>query len=99
TIDQEHERASGLRAGRAWAEESADDRDAIDQVEAIDLEEAGFNGALAVYMRCIDPEGNLAMDDIFDGFEADGRALTSDYLFGFIEGARSMVAGAERPPN
>jgi hypothetical protein len=102
TADSDEEYARGLRSGRDWAEHSID-REALDQVEALhlqDFEDEAFDRAFAVYMRCIDPEGNLAEDDIFDTLEAEGRALTSEYLFGFIDGAKATIQEMKaRPAN
>ena len=87
--DKEYER--GTQSGRGWAEHSTD-QEAMDQIEAIDLTDAGaFDSALRVYMRCIDPEGNSAEDEIIDASEAEGRSLTRSYLFGFVDGARGMM--------
>jgi hypothetical protein len=90
--------AQGRRSGRSWAEESLDG-EALALIEAIDLKSAeAADRALDLYMRCIDPEGNLALDDIVDGFEASGRTLTGSYLFGFIAGAREAIEAAKRRP-
>ena len=87
--DEEYER--GTQSGRGWAEHSTD-QEAMDQIEAIDLTDAGaFDSALRVYMRCIDPDGNSAQDGIFDASGAEGRSMTRSYLFGFVDGARGMM--------
>ena len=59
---------------------------------------SSVNVGSALYKRCIDPEGNLVNDDILDGFEADGRMLTSEYLFGFIDGVQAAIKDAKRRP-
>ena len=98
TADSDDEYPSGFSAGRAWAEAS-DDEGAVESVETF-IYDAGisFEELLALYKRCIDPEGNLVDDDILDGFEADGRMLTSEYLFGFIDGVKAAIKDAKRQP-
>ena len=98
TADSDDEYPSGFSSGRAWAEAS-DDEAAVESVETF-IYDAGisFEELLALYKRCIDPEGNLVDDDILDGFEADGRMLTSEYLFGFIDGVKAAIKDAKRQP-
>ena len=75
--DEEYER--GTQSGCGWAEHSTD-QEAMDEIEAIDLTDAGaFDSALRVYMRCIDPGGKSAEDDIFDASEAEGRSMTRSH--------------------
>jgi len=95
TADSDEEYPSGFNAGRAWAEAS-DDLEAVENVETF-IYDAGvsFEELLAVYKRCIDPAGQLIEDDILDGFEADGRMLTSEYLFGFIDGVQAAIKEAK----
>jgi hypothetical protein len=95
TADSDEEYPSGVRSGRAWAE-ATDDLGAAENVESFIYDaETSFDELLAVYIRCIDPDGNLSQDDVLDGFEADGRMLTSEYLFGFIDGAQAAMKEAK----
>jgi hypothetical protein len=95
TADSDAEYPSGVRSGRAWAE-ATDDLGAVENIETFVYDaETSFDELLAVYIRCIDPDGNLTADDILDGFEADGRMLTSEYLFGFIDGVQAVVKEAK----
>jgi hypothetical protein len=95
TADSDEDYPLGFAAGRAWAEAS-DDLEAVENVETFIYDASvSFDELLAVYKRCIDPAGNLVEDDILDGFEADGRMLTSEYLFGFIDGVQAAVKEAK----
>ena len=95
TADSDEEYPRGFSSGRAWAEAS-DDQDAVENVETFTYDAAtSFDELLALYKRCIDPDGILAEDDILDGFEADGRMLTSEYLFGFIDGVQAAIKHAK----
>jgi hypothetical protein len=99
TADSDEEYPRGVQSGRAWAEHS-DDEGAVENIETFTADaETSFTELLAVYMRCIDPAGNLAEDDILDGFEADGRMLTSEYLFGFIDGVQAVIKEAKGRPD
>ncbi len=95
TADSDDEYPSGVRSGRAWAE-ATDDQGAVENIETFIYDaETAFDELLAVYTRCIDPDGHLSQDDILDGFEADGRMLTSEYLFGFIDGVQAAIKEAK----
>jgi len=95
TADSDEEYPSGVRSGRAWAE-ATDDPGAVENVESFIYDaETSFEELLAVYRRCIDAHGNLSEDDILDGFEADGHMLTSEYLFGFIDGVQAVINEAK----
>jgi hypothetical protein len=97
TADADEEYPSGFNAGRAWAE-ATDDQGAVENIETFTYDAGiSFEELLAVYKRCIDPQGHLVEDDILDGFEADGRMLTSEYLFGFIDGVQAAIKDAKRP--
>jgi hypothetical protein len=100
TADSDEEYPSGFKSGRAWAEAS-DDQEAVENVETFTYDAGiSFDELLALYKRCIDPEGNLVEDDILEGFEAGGRMLTSEYLFGFIDGVQAAIKDAKsRPEN
>lgn len=98
TADSDEEYPSGFNSGRTWAEAS-DDQAAVESIETFTYDAGtSFEELLALYKRCIDPEGNLVNDDILDGFEADGRMLTSEYLFGFIDGVQAAIKDAKRRP-
>jgi hypothetical protein len=98
TADSDEEYPRGFISGRAWAEAS-DDQDAVEYVETFTYDaRISFDELLALYKRCVDPEGNLVEDDILDGFEADGRMLTSEYLFGFIDGVQAAIKDAKGRP-
>jgi hypothetical protein len=95
TADSDEDYPHGFAAGRAWAEAS-DDLEAVENVETFLYDSAvSFDELLAIYKRCIDPGGILVEDDILDGFEADGRMLTSEYLFGFIDGVQAAIKAAK----
>jgi hypothetical protein len=98
TADSDEEYPRGFRSGRVWAEHS-DDEGAVENIETFITDaETSFTELLAVFRRCIDPDGNLTDDDILDGFEADGNMLTSEYLFGFIDGAQAAIKEAKGRP-
>jgi hypothetical protein len=98
TADSDEEYPRGFNSGRAWAEAS-DDQGAIENIETFTYDAGtSFDELLALYKRCIDPEGNLVEDDILDGFEADGHMLTSEYLFGFIDGVQAAITAAKGQP-
>ena len=98
TADSDEEYPLGFNSGRAWAEAS-DDLGAVENIETFTYDAAiSFDELLALYKRCIDPAGNLVEDDILDGFEAEGRMLTSEYLFGFIDGAQAAIREAKGLP-
>jgi hypothetical protein len=95
TADSDEEYPLGFNAGRAWAEAS-DDLEAVENVETFTYDaRTSFDELLAVYKRCIDPDGSLVEDDILDGFEAGGRMLTSEYLFGFVDGVQAAIKDAK----
>jgi hypothetical protein len=95
TADSNEEYPSGVRSGRAWAE-ATDDEGAVENIVSfIYSADISFEELLAVYRRCIDPDGTLSEDDILGGFEADGRMLTSEYLFGFIDGVQAAIKEAK----
>lgn len=95
TEDADADYTLGFGAGRAWAE-ATDDEGAVENIETFTYDAAtSFDELLALYKRCVDPEGNLVDDDILDGFEAGGRMLTSDYLFGFVEGVQAAIRDAK----
>ena len=98
TADLDEEYPRGFSSGRAWAEAS-DDEGAIEYVETFTYDAGvSFDELLALFKRCIDPEGNLVEDDILDSFEADGQMLTSEYLFGFIDGVQAAIKDAKGQP-